>query len=198
MSNSVHDISDTQHRQVEASRAWVDEGMVELLEAVWAASIDTQFSCQGGPDENDWMHPGMIMFPTVDDAVRFLQATAERMEHYEYGCLAMSLAKPWHRDPSGPLRAAVEWSYELTPILSAAWVDPPCVCGHPFGEHFWRCECGATNFDRLGIIGEAFIECRECDAERPEWPTRCDRCPCNGFIPPDAADEARLLGLGDL
>jgi hypothetical protein len=82
------------HRQVQASRATVDEGMAELLEAVWAAGIDTQFSCQGGPDEEDWPHPGYIVFPTIGDAVRFLQATADRMEHHEYERLMMSPAKP--------------------------------------------------------------------------------------------------------
>jgi hypothetical protein len=91
--------------------------------------------------------------------------------------------KPWHRDPGGPLSAIVRWPYELAPILTVAWTDPPCACGHPFSDHFWRCQCGSIKFCRAGYApDEMFTECDECDALRPEWPTRCKYCPCDGFI----------------
>ena len=62
----------------------VDEGMVELLSAMWARGIETQFSCQGGRVEAAWEthagmtigHPGghraaQIVFDHADDAMAF-------------------------------------------------------------------------------------------------------------------------------
>jgi hypothetical protein len=42
----------TTHPQVQASRAKVDEGLAELLEAVWAYGLVTEYSCQGGVSED--------------------------------------------------------------------------------------------------------------------------------------------------
>jgi hypothetical protein len=171
------------HRQVTASRASVDEGLVDLLEAIWLAGIDTQFSCQGGPDENDWPHTGYILFPTINNAVRFLETTAGRTDHEDYGHLALGVVPT--RSPGGPVRAKVQWPHELTLILTAAWTNPPCTCGHPFSEHFWRCQCGSTEFSRVSYAPGIYesVECRECDALRAEWPTCCNQqpCLCDGF-----------------
>ena len=64
------------HRQVHTSiGVEVDEGIRELLEALWAHGMRTEFSCQGG--EAGMAH---ICFSDLADAVRFaagdLQVTA--------------------------------------------------------------------------------------------------------------------------
>lgn len=57
----------TAHRQTTASNGVeVDEGIVELLEAVWALGMSTEFSCQG--DHDKLAH---ICFAEAADAHRF-------------------------------------------------------------------------------------------------------------------------------
>jgi hypothetical protein len=63
----------TAHRQVTASnRVEVDEGIVELLEALWSHGLVTEFSCQG---EHDQL--AHICFARTADARRFMQAPGE-------------------------------------------------------------------------------------------------------------------------
>ncbi|MDP7739630.1 MULTISPECIES: hypothetical protein [Mycobacterium] len=93
------------HEQVKASRATVDKGIVGLLEAVWAAGLETQFSCQGGGLPGRPPAPASITFATVDDALRFMRATMERS--YWYNRLTMQLAEPIEN--FGPVRAHVHW-----------------------------------------------------------------------------------------
>lgn len=55
------------HRQVRGSiGVYVDEGVVDLLEALWARGLRTEFSCQGG--EGRFAH---VCFSTIRDAIRF-------------------------------------------------------------------------------------------------------------------------------
>jgi hypothetical protein len=60
------------HRQVLASNGVeVDEGIRDLLEAVWARGMATEFSCQG---HNELAH---ICFASAADAWRFMEAPGD-------------------------------------------------------------------------------------------------------------------------
>ncbi|WP_102141666.1 hypothetical protein [Mycobacterium hubeiense] len=64
---------DTTHRQVTASNGVeVDEGIRDLLEALWSRGMATEFSCQGGPDEL-----AHICFTRAADARRFMEAPGD-------------------------------------------------------------------------------------------------------------------------
>ncbi len=63
----------TAHRQVMASNGVeVDEGIVELLEALWSRGMATEFSCQG--EHGKLAH---ICFTRPSDARRFMQAPGD-------------------------------------------------------------------------------------------------------------------------
>jgi hypothetical protein len=63
----------TAHRQVVASNGVeVDEGIQDLLEALWSRGIVTEFSCQGG--DGALAH---ICFTHAADASRFTQAPGD-------------------------------------------------------------------------------------------------------------------------
>jgi hypothetical protein len=63
----------TAHRQVMASNGIeVDEGIRDLLEAVWTRGMATEFSCQG--EHGEFAH---ICFTRAADACRFTQAPGD-------------------------------------------------------------------------------------------------------------------------
>ena len=63
----------TAHRQVVASNGVeVDEGIRDLLEAVWSRGMATEFSCQGEQGES-----AHICFARASDAARFTQAPGD-------------------------------------------------------------------------------------------------------------------------
>ncbi|MDT5186193.1 MAG: hypothetical protein QOJ20_3253 [Mycobacterium sp.] len=63
----------TAHRQVTASNGVeVDEGIRELLEALWSRGMVTEFSCQG--EYGELAH---ICFTRAADARRFMEAPGE-------------------------------------------------------------------------------------------------------------------------
>ena len=63
----------TAHRQVMASNGVeVDEGIAELLEALWSRGMVTEFSCQG--EHGELAH---ICFARAADAHRFISAPGE-------------------------------------------------------------------------------------------------------------------------
>jgi hypothetical protein len=63
----------TAHRQVTASIGVdVDEGIRDLLEALWSRGMVTEFSCQG--DHGQLAH---ICFARAADAYRFIEAPGE-------------------------------------------------------------------------------------------------------------------------
>lgn len=132
----------TFHEQAQTSRAAVDTELAELLECLWAAGIETQFSCQGGDYRgNGDPQPAYIMFASVDDAMRFLTETMERS--YWYNRLSLQLAEPLHDratgENSGPARARVEWpvidrstEMSVTAALTDVWA------GRQTQDHFAR------------------------------------------------------------
>jgi hypothetical protein len=113
----------TTHPQVQASRARVDEELAELLEAVWAAGIATQYSCQGGIfDETGKPAEAHIVFSTVAGAVRFMHRTMTRSRCYDG--LTLKLAEPiwdYSADQMGPTRAVVTWPHHVTQQLTDVW-----------------------------------------------------------------------------
>ncbi|WP_204805989.1 hypothetical protein [Mycobacterium riyadhense] len=119
----------TIHEQVEASRATVDKGIAELLECVWAAGIDTQFSCQGGDPRADTgePQPASIVFPTVRDALQFMHITMIRS--YWHNRMSMDLAEPLPFMGDGcAIRASVSWPVtdphtrrDITAALTDVW-----------------------------------------------------------------------------
>lgn len=100
----------TFHEQAAASRATVDKELVELLECLWAAGFETQFSCQGGGLPEHTPEPASITFSTLDGAIRFALQTMER-SHWS-NRMAIKLGEPIY-DPLtesfGPVRGHVTW-----------------------------------------------------------------------------------------
>jgi hypothetical protein len=60
----------------------VDAGIHVLLQAIWAAGLETQFSCEGWPEDSHGAHlygtHGYILFHTADQAIEFFRASHER------------------------------------------------------------------------------------------------------------------------
>lgn len=105
----------TFHAQAKASRATVDLELVELLECLWAAGFDTQFSCQGDRLPGPSPTPASITFGTLDDAVRFVRETMRR-SHW-YNRMTIQVCEPLYDSVSegfGPVRGQVRW-----PVLDA-------------------------------------------------------------------------------
>lgn len=116
----------TTHRQINVNGIDVDEGLAVLLESLWEAGIETQYSCQGDPGS------AMIVFPTVTDGLRFVQETLAVTGYY--GCyagrLTMQISPPLPRDLSrwmehSPVRLHVEWPARFTQVWEAAWNGTP-------------------------------------------------------------------------
>lgn len=54
-------------REVDGEEVWVDEGIAEVLDRLWAAGLRTFSSCQGGPPTGQ---RGWISFDTPEEAKR--------------------------------------------------------------------------------------------------------------------------------
>lgn len=138
------------HRQVETSRALIDEDIADLLEAVWRAGIDTSHSCQGGQAADfegyRWRDDDVrayILFPTVDDALSFMHRSATQLGWSDtlivMDDLEMALAAPLNElhnhdnddetlplfDSDHRIRATVRWPIEYTYALTNAWKENP-------------------------------------------------------------------------
>ncbi|MGW1740490.1 hypothetical protein ACWCPQ_16960 [Nocardia sp. NPDC001965] len=128
------------HPQVEVDGIEVDEGMRDLLVALWKLELDTQFSCQGEPDSFTPNQPysgnkaAHIVFGDISHAYKFLTKTLELLEmppHYEGGLGLHTMTRLW---PETSDRASVEFSPELLPQITQAWIEfektvPPAVTG---------------------------------------------------------------------
>jgi hypothetical protein len=72
-----------EHRQVQASRALIDEDLAPLIGLLWAADIDTMACCQGGkphhrdpagpPRDDDEDSHAWISFQTARDTAAFIE-----------------------------------------------------------------------------------------------------------------------------
>jgi hypothetical protein len=136
------------HRQIQSSRGvLIDEGIAELVEAVWRVGIDTSHSCQGGQAVNfegdRWRDDDVrayILFPTVDDALSFMRRSATQLgwtDHIVHE-LQMALAQPVSELDGRPvlslfdsdaIRATVRWPIGYTYALTDAWKENP-ACDH--------------------------------------------------------------------
>ena len=89
----------TSHPQVTASNGIeVDEGLCDLLEALWSRGMKTEFSCQG--DHGTFAH---ICFAGAADACRFTQAPG------------------YFRITLGECRAWVDFPPHLIGVLTRYW-----------------------------------------------------------------------------
>lgn len=92
----------TAHRQVTASNGVeVDEGILDLLEALWSRGMATEFSCQG--DHGELAH---ICFARAADARRFMEAPGDFLITV------------------GEYRAWVDFSADLIGELTQYWTTP--------------------------------------------------------------------------
>lgn len=113
------------HQQVDAEGIEVDEGMRDLLVALWKLGLDTQFSCQGEPDlfnpRASRDHAAQIVFASTTDAHRFVKKSAEMFGTELYDDGGLSLATMLPMDSEVP-RAAVTFSPRLLSDLTDLWV----------------------------------------------------------------------------
>jgi hypothetical protein len=97
---------DTVHRQVTASNGVaVDEGIRDLLEALWSRGMDTEFSCQG--DHNEQAH---ICFARAADAWRFMEAPGDFL-------ITVGESRAWVDFPADRIGELTQ--YWTTPIVVA-------------------------------------------------------------------------------
>lgn len=85
---------ETSHLFVNRRGIWVDEGIADLLEAVWDYGLRTKFSCEGGEELKRTLKDGTttvisttesyVMFNTVDDAVTFMRTTRKHLGFGDY------------------------------------------------------------------------------------------------------------------
>ena len=114
------------HPQVEVDGIEVDEGMRDLLVALWKLGLDTHYSCQGHADKffprggygRDYAT--QIVFGNVDHAVKFTKKTAELLgfDNYREGGVVLTTMAP--TDGATP-RAEVTFSPVLLPEVTDAW-----------------------------------------------------------------------------
>lgn len=131
------------HRQVVASRAFVDEGIADLLEAVWDYGLETDISCQGGQVDSlnrsmftgDGCSDAWIIFGDIADGIHFLMHSMELLEDQVHnydrvgqelpwaGSVALQIFTPFEDgDFSSPWRGRVVWDHRLTGVLTQVWV----------------------------------------------------------------------------
>jgi hypothetical protein len=118
---------DPPHPQVEVDGIEVDEGIRDLLVALWDLGLDTQYSCQGVPDKfsphqsYSRNYASQIVFGNVDHAVKFMKKTAELLGSKNYSEGGVVLATMAPTDGSTP-RAEVTFSPVLLQEITDAWV----------------------------------------------------------------------------
>jgi|GEM_PF-4017611 hypothetical protein len=115
------------HPQVEVEGIEVDEGMADLLLALWKLGLDTQYSCQGHVDKfapyDTFGHSyaSQIVFSSIDHAVKFLKKSTELMGYdglHEGGFVLHSMS-PFE---DGIGRAAVTFPPAILETLTERWV----------------------------------------------------------------------------
>jgi len=115
------------HPQVDVEGIEVDEGMADLLLAVWRLGLDTQYSCQGHLDKFIPYSPlghdyaSQIVFAHIDHAVKFLKKSAELMgyDRLNEGGLVLHTMSPLEDDVP---RAEVTFPPAILEDLAERWV----------------------------------------------------------------------------
>lgn len=114
------------HPQVEVYGIEVDREMADLLVALWKLGLDTQFSCQGDPDQFIWHHGGdhasQIVFGDLQHAAKFLTKCTLLLPgyHYEDGGFWLN---PMFPTDGETWRAQVTFPPAILPKVTKAWVD---------------------------------------------------------------------------
>jgi len=120
--------SSPHHAQTEVYGVEVDEGMSDLLVALWELGLETQFSCQGHPDRylpnhaESWNSSAQIFFSDADQALKFIKKSIELLESdgYHEGGFRMAVT---HGIDSAVLRGDVRFSPEPLQELTAVWTS---------------------------------------------------------------------------
>jgi hypothetical protein len=115
-----------EHVQVDVDGIEVDEGIRDLLVAIWAEGLVTQFSCQGDADRfaprqgYRHLYVAQVVFSTIDDAVRFVTDCAAMIgeRNFSEGGLTLTTMAPWKDDRP---RAEVTFSPLLIDELAIKW-----------------------------------------------------------------------------
>jgi len=128
------------HPQVDVEGIEVDEGMADLLLALWKLGLDTQFSCQGHLDKfvpySSFGHDyaAQIVFSDIDQAVKFLKKSAELMGYQglNEGNFVLHSMTPFE---DGVPRAAVTFPPAILEDLTERWVAFELTVPHvPAGD----------------------------------------------------------------
>lgn len=114
------------HTQVDVDGIEVDEGIRDLLVAIWAEGLVTQFSCQGDADRfaprqgYSHLYVAQIVFASIEDAFTFMTASAAMIgeRNFSEGGLTLTTMAPWKDDRP---RAEVTFSPLLIDELALAW-----------------------------------------------------------------------------
>lgn len=118
-----------EHPQVDAHGVQVDEGMRDLLVALWKLGLDTEYSCQGEPGKfapNRWFsrdYASQIVFADLDQAHKFLKKTLELVGDvpvWDEGGISLRTMLPVD---GGSPRAEVTFSPKLLPEVTRLWVE---------------------------------------------------------------------------
>ncbi|MBL7497999.1 hypothetical protein I6A84_01410 [Frankia sp. CNm7] len=109
-------MTDTDHPQVTLWHAGrpiqVDEGIAELIAALWAAGVDTRYSCQGG------------LPPDLGDPLAYVAFTEEALARFD--ALVPDQPTHWERETATISRfIAVRFPPSDIPWLIAALRDAP-------------------------------------------------------------------------
>jgi len=114
------------HPQVDVYGIEVDDGLSDLLVALWKLGLDTQYSCQGQPNRYSPNHPGswdasaQILFTDADQALKFVKKAIELLgdDGYHEGGFRVNVC---HGIDSATLRGDVRFCPELIPQLTEVW-----------------------------------------------------------------------------
>jgi len=74
------------HPQVGIYGIDVDEGLAPLLSVLWRLGLETQYSCQGHPEEfvphhpNSWAASAQIFFTDAEKGLKFIRKSMELLE----------------------------------------------------------------------------------------------------------------------
>lgn len=116
------------HPQIEIDGIEVDEGMRDLLIALWELGLNTQYSCQGHPDKFGPHQSynrdcaSQIVFGDVEHAFKFLKKSAELFGYAHHGENGFVLHTTTPLENGTP-RDEVTFSLRLLPELTQLWVD---------------------------------------------------------------------------
>lgn len=59
-------------RELDGRTIEIDEGIVDVIDSLWAAGIRTAHCCQGNPDQDGIQHPGYVDI-IFDDFFKFME-----------------------------------------------------------------------------------------------------------------------------